>query len=154
MSPATALEQLETRAHLAMADVSRARAILREPRNPKAIAQAWRLVAAVRVAVAFADSDLVEHVADSDTFPLVLQILQLSHDKVLAFARQALEAGMGSQDWFHALREAIDALADALEGFYLARDPEFRTIIADAIRELSPASETSDWRATPAAMPD
>ena len=155
MSPATALEELETRAHLTMAETSRARIIFRQPRNPKAIARAWHLVATVRAAVAFAESDLVERIADSETFPVVVQLLQLSHDKLRAFARQAIDAGMGPQDWHRALREAIDAFADVLEGLYLSRDPDFRTIVAEAIRKLSPAGDTSaDWRAAIAAMPD
>jgi hypothetical protein len=155
MSPATALEELETQAHVTMAETSRARVIFRQPRNPKAIAHAWRLVATVRATVAYAESDLVERVADSATFPVVVQILQLCHDKVRAFERQALNAGMGPQDWHRALREGIDALSDALESIYLARDPDFRAAVADAIHELAPASEPPlDWRASLAAMPD
>jgi len=54
-----------------------------------------------------------------------------------------------------AMREALEALDDALEGLYLARDPEFREMVNAAVQELSPPSEAStDWRAALAAMPD
>lgn len=155
MSPATALEELETRAHLTMAETSRARIIFRQPRNPKSIAQAWRLVATVQAMIAFAESPTLEDISSSDTFPVVVQLLQLSYDKARAFALKATEAGMGPQDWHRALRDAIETLADVLEGFYLARDPEFREVVAHAIRELAPAGDTVvDWRAALAAMPD
>jgi len=49
--------ELEARAHLTMAEVSRARSIFRQPRSPQNIARAWRLVATVRTSVAFAESD-------------------------------------------------------------------------------------------------
>ena len=53
------------------------------------------------------------------------------------------------------MREALEALDDALEGLYLARDPEFREMVNAAVQELSPPSEAStDWRAALAAMPD
>ena len=155
MSPASALEELETRAHLTMAEVSRARVIFRQPRSPKSIARAWHLVATVRASVAFAECDLLDKVAASETtLGLVVQILQLSYDKVREFAHRAINAGLGAQEWHRALREALEALEDALEGLYLARDPEFRAMVNTAIQELSPASEASDWRAALAAMPD
>ena len=156
MSPVSVLEELEARAHLTMAETSRARSIFRQPRSPRSIERAWRLVATVRTMLAFTESDVCERIADTETFPVVVQITQLSYEKVRAFVNQAITAGLGKQDWLRALAEALEALGDALEGLYLSRDPEFRAIVMDAIKELqaSPSQTPTDWRDALAAMPD
>ena len=150
------LEELETRAHLTMAETSRARSIFRAPRSPKSIARAWHLVATVRSTVAFAESDLLQRI-DAEPLAVVVLILQASYEKVRAFVNRAIEAGLGQQDWHRGLTEAMEALDDALEGFYLARDPDFRAMVDAAVKELTitpPDQVSADWRTGLAAMPD
>lgn len=157
MSPSSTLEELETRAHLTLAAASRARSILRHPHSPRSVERGWRLVATLRGILAFADPEAFEPRSPEMSW-FIVQLLQLSHNKVGAFVKQAIGLGLGTQPWLRALADGLEALRDALEGLYLSRDPEFRTIVTEAIKELDSSQPSQgsipDWRASLANMPD
>ena len=156
MTPSSTLEQLEARAHRTLADASLARAILRHPSSPHAIERAWRLVATLRSMLAFAEAEKMERLGP-EASSFIVQLLQLTHNKLRGLLDQAVGRGLAKQEWFQALDEGLEALDDTLEALYLARDAEFRNIVNEAIKELDasrPSQAPADWRASLANMPD
>jgi hypothetical protein len=155
------LDEIEARAHLTIAEASRARGILGHPRSPRQIERAWRVVAALRALIAFAEPERIESLGSGPHgLAAVTDALQLTSSKVRDLLRLATGRGLSTQSWFLAMAEAMDALADALEALHLSQDPEMRAVVEAALTELDATraaradAPPPDWRAALAKMSD
>lgn len=155
------LDEIEARGHLTIAEVSRARGILRHPRSPRQVERAWRVVATLRALLAYAQPERIESLGSGpEGLAFVTDILQLTSSKVRDLLGLATSRGLSTQSWFLAMAEATDALADVLEALHLSQDPEMRAAIEAALTELDATRATRtdapppDWRAALAKMSD
>jgi len=74
-------------------------------------------------------------------------ILRVAEEKgiiKLAFSRKT----------FGQIRQSAERIGDLLEGYYIYLDDEFRGMIQDAIKEIRPAENPTDWRSSLAKMQD